>query len=185
MQVARNKSSASSKINIWHHCQHLIGPTEGSITFSFSWCLFTKATNNKFIQPWRYKPRTTRIKKVQLSSRKQNYKVLLYFFYWRYNRKRCVFSLWRKMYRLSDVLIHHLGARTANSRDFRECLVRSEGATSRLADAEQSGRAGCKVWLCPGCRPDPIRSQHGTQVLVFWNGCGQPLVTSEGSGGAE
>ena len=36
----------------------------------------------------------------------------------------------------------HFGARTANSRDFDECLARSEGATSRLADAEQSEQAG-------------------------------------------
>ena len=27
---------------------------------------------------------------------------------------------------------HHLGARTANSRDFDECLARSEGATSLI-----------------------------------------------------
>ena len=37
---------------------------------------------------------------------------------------------------------HHLGAKTADSRDFVECLARSEGATSRLADAERSERAG-------------------------------------------
>ena len=37
---------------------------------------------------------------------------------------------------------HRLGARTANSRDFVECLASSEGATSRLADAEWSERAG-------------------------------------------
>ena len=35
-------------------------------------------------------------------------------------------------------LFHHLGTRTANSRDFVECLARSDGATSRLADAERS-----------------------------------------------
>ena len=52
------------------------------------------------------------------------------------------------MCRLSAVLMalgssfHHLGARTANSRDFDECFALSEGATSRLADAEWSGRAG-------------------------------------------
>ena len=44
------------------------------------------------------------------------------------------------MCKLSDVRMsmgssfHHLGARTANSRDFDECLALSEGATSRLAD---------------------------------------------------
>ena len=32
---------------------------------------------------------------------------------------------------------------------------------------------GCKVGPCPGCRLDPIRSQHGPKLLV----------TSEGSGG--
>ena len=37
---------------------------------------------------------------------------------------------------------HRLGARTANSRDVVECLALSEGATSRLADAERSERAG-------------------------------------------
>ena len=37
---------------------------------------------------------------------------------------------------------HHLGASTANSQDFVEGLAPSEGATSRLADAEQSGWAG-------------------------------------------
>ena len=37
---------------------------------------------------------------------------------------------------------HHLGARTANSRDFDECLALSEGTTSRLAEAERSERAG-------------------------------------------
>ena len=36
---------------------------------------FIQATYNKCIQPWGYKPRTTRIKKVQISSRKPNYKV--------------------------------------------------------------------------------------------------------------
>ena len=51
----------------------------------------------------------------------------------------------------------------------------------------QSGvnRLGCKVWPCPGCRLDPICSQHSVQVLMFWNGCWQPLVTSEGSRGGE
>ena len=37
---------------------------------------------------------------------------------------------------------HHLGASTANSRDFDERLALSEGATSRLADVERSERAG-------------------------------------------
>ena len=52
------------------------------------------------------------------------------------------------MCRLSDVLMslgssfHNLGARTANSGDFVECLARSEGATRRLAEAERSERAG-------------------------------------------
>ena len=37
---------------------------------------------------------------------------------------------------------HHLGVRTANGQDFDESFVRSEGATSRLAETEQSERAG-------------------------------------------
>ena len=37
---------------------------------------------------------------------------------------------------------HNLGARTANSRDFVEWLALSEGAASRLVDAEWSERAG-------------------------------------------
>ena len=36
---------------------------------------------------------------------------------------------------------HRLGARTGNSRDVVECLAHSEGATSRLAEAERSERA--------------------------------------------
>ena len=52
------------------------------------------------------------------------------------------------MCRLSAVLMslgssfHLLGARTANSRDFDEWLALSEGATSRLADAERTELAG-------------------------------------------
>ena len=52
------------------------------------------------------------------------------------------------MCRLSAVLMslgssfHHLGARTANSCDSVEWLARSEGATSRMVDAERSERAG-------------------------------------------
>ena len=52
------------------------------------------------------------------------------------------------MCKLSDVRMsigssfHHLGARTANSRDFDECLALSEGATSQLAEAERSEGAG-------------------------------------------
>ena len=52
------------------------------------------------------------------------------------------------MCKLSDIQMsmgrsfHHLGARTANSRGIEECLALSEGATSRLAKAEQSERAG-------------------------------------------
>ena len=70
---------------------------------------------------------------------------------------------------------HHLGARTANSHDFDECLARSEAATRPM----QSGvnGLGCNVGPWPGCRLDPIHSQHGTQVLMITNGCGQPLVT--------
>ena len=37
---------------------------------------------------------------------------------------------------------HRLGARTGNSRDVDECLALSEGATSLLAEAEQSEGAG-------------------------------------------
>ena len=55
---------------------------------------------------------------------------------------------------------HHLGARTENSRDTVEWLARSEGAASRLADAERVDGLGCKVGSCPGCILDPIRLQH-------------------------
>ena len=37
---------------------------------------------------------------------------------------------------------NHLGARTANIWDFDDCLARSEEATSRLAEAERTERAG-------------------------------------------
>ena len=57
----------------------------------------------------------------------------------------------------------------------------SEGATSWLAEAEQSGRAGVwgltMSWMWTG--PDPFTARY--QILVFWNWCGQLLVTSEGS----
>ena len=41
---------------------------------------------------------------------------------------------------------HNLGARTANSRDFVEWLGRSEGAASRLAEAELSEQAGVRKY---------------------------------------
>ena len=136
-----------------------------NLTFSEVYLEWTSHFKWHYISfSWHFYPKrlTTTIKKVQFSSRKAKLQsaigkchisanksqLIIFLFSFLYSRcswKRCVFSLWWKICSLSAVLMslgssfHHLGARTAN---FVECLARSEGATSRLADAEQSERAG-------------------------------------------
>ena len=156
--------------------------------------LLSKATYNKCIHPWGYKPRTTRIKKVQFSSIGKcsisaTKSLDFVFVYIQGIVGRDVFLVCRGRY--VDFLLSwcHWGApRSQDSIQSRFCCVISSQWSEQQADWQmQSGvnRLACNVWPCPGCKLDPIRSQHGTQVLMFWNGCGRPLVTSEGSGGAE
>ena len=164
-------TAASALICIWYNnITHRITKFH---YISFSWRFYPKrltiSASTMRVQTQNNKNQESAIffKKAKLQSAVGKCHVsatkVLFFFtflYPRCSQKRCVFSLQRKMCTLSVVLMS-------------------------LGRSFHVDGLGCKVWPCPRCRLGPIRSQQGTQELVFWNICGQLLVTSEGSGGAE